>query len=138
MEYLGGGGIMVVVGGYMRLRRRRDWGRTRLTLVECPGVGIVVGVVDNLTRGAPLSGSVGSLWVARGLVIFPVRSPRGLWPALSSPWLGVHAIRGSRRGSRWWSAPLSSVVGVVVVGVTSSSCLTLVGRPNLLHHCGCL
>src|SRR6266702_5796912 len=122
---------MVVVGGYTRLRRRRDWGRTRLTLVECPGVGIVVGVVDSLTRGAPLSGSVGSSWVARGLVIFAVRSPRGLWPALSSPWLGVHAIRGSR----WWSAPLS-VVGVVVVGVTSSSCLTLVGRPNLLHHCG--
>ncbi len=125
---------MVVARGYTRLRRHRDWGRTQLTLVECPGVGIVVGVVDDLTRGAPLSGSVGSLWVARGLVIFAVRSPRGLWPALSSPWLGVHAIRGSH----WWSAPLSSVVGVVVVGVTRSLCLTLVGRPNLLHHCGCL
>ncbi len=89
---------MVVVGGYTQLRRRCDWGRTWLTLVECPGVGIVVGIVDDLTCGAPLSGSVGSLWVARGLVIFVVRSPRGLWPVLSSPWLGVHAIRGSVGG----------------------------------------
>ncbi len=81
VEYLGGGGIMVVIGGYTWLHHRHDWGCTQLTLVECPGVGIVVGVVDDLTRGAPLSGSVGSLWVARGLVIFAVRSPRGLWPA---------------------------------------------------------
>ncbi len=134
MEYLGGGGIMVVIGGYTQLRRRHDWGCTRLTLVECPGIGIVVGVMDDLTCGAPLSGSVGSLWVTHGLVIFAVRSLCGLWLALSSPWLGVHAIRGSH----WWSAPLSSIIGVVVVGVTRSLCLTLVGHPNLLHHCGCL
>src|SRR6266702_5234361 len=125
---------MVVIGGYTRLHCRHDWGRTWLTLVECPSVSIVMGVVDDLTCGAPLSGSVGSLWVVRSLVIFTVRSPHSLWPALLSPWLGVHAIWGSC----WWSTPLSSVVGVVVVGVTHSLCLTLVGRPNLLHHCGCL
>ncbi len=44
-------------------RRRLDWGCTRFTLVECPGGGIVVGIVDGPTSRAPLSGSVGVVMV---------------------------------------------------------------------------
>ncbi len=84
VEYLGGGGIMVVVGGYMWLCCHCDWGCTWLTLVECPGISIVVGIVDDLTYGAPLSSSVGLLWVTCGLVIFVVRTLHGLWLVLSS------------------------------------------------------
>ncbi len=105
---------MVVVGGCTQLRRHHDWGRAQLALVERPGVGIVVGVVDGLTRAAPLSGSVGSLWVARSLVIFAVRTPRGLWLAgvviavvggarNSGLKLAERATQWRRRCHRGWS-----------------------------------
>ncbi len=81
VEYLGGGGIMVVVRGCTQLCCYCDWGRMWLALVECPSVGIIVGIVDGLTHAAPLSGSVGSLWVMHSLVIFVVRTPHGLWLA---------------------------------------------------------
>ncbi len=91
-----------------QLRRLRDWGRT-LTVVECPSGGIVVGVVGSVTYGVPLSthgvvtvgvarGRVivvlGPAWLVAGIVIGMARS------CMSSPWLGVHDVRGLR----WQSA----------------------------------
>ncbi len=49
--------------GCMWQHRRPDWGHTQFTLVECPGSGIVVGIVDGPTSRAPLSGSIGVVMV---------------------------------------------------------------------------
>ncbi len=85
-----------------RSRRLHDWGRT-LTVVECPGGGIIVGIVGGVTYGVPLSTRgvvmvgvmrsqvivvLGPMQLVAGIVIGMARS------CMSSPWLGVHNVQG--------------------------------------------